>query len=156
MRNGGGDSKADRTISCLTCVKRHLRPDGRFIIAVFVPNLDILRHDPLEIHPFAEYSDPTEQDTVRITHTNRFLADTQINQITLLHSHSADSGEIGAEVISAEVIDTVAMRMYFPQELEALLHYNGLMVEHKYGDFDMRPFDSHAPQQLVVCRPAQG
>ena len=82
-----------------------------------------------------------------ITHSNRYLADTQINQITLLHSHSADLREI-----SAEVIDTVAMRMYFPQELEALLHYNGLTVEDKYGDFDLRPFDSNSPQQLVVCR----
>lgn len=133
--------------ACLTCVKRHLRPDGRLIVAVFVPNLDILRRDPLGIHLFAEYANPNEQDPVLITHSNRYLADTQINQIALLHSHSADLREI-----SAEVIDTVAMRMYFPQELEALLHYNGLMVEHKYGDFDMRPFDSSSPQQLVVCR----
>ena len=36
---------------CLTSVHRHLRPDGRFIVEVFVPNLDILRQDPQRAPP---------------------------------------------------------------------------------------------------------
>ena len=44
------------------------------------------------------------------------------------------------------------LRMYFSQELDALLHYNGFTIEHKYGWFDGRPFDADSPKQLIVCR----
>lgn len=43
------------------------------------------------------------------------------------------------------------MWMYFPQELDALLEYNGLRIEAKYGAFDRRPFDAETGQQLIVC-----
>jgi hypothetical protein len=48
------------------------------------------------------------------------------------------------------------MRLFYPQELDALLHYNGFAVEHKYGDFDESPFTSDSPRQLLVCRALDG
>ncbi|MFC1683756.1 class I SAM-dependent methyltransferase, partial [Candidatus Zixiibacteriota bacterium] len=44
------------------------------------------------------------------------------------------------------------MRILYPQELDDLLHYNGFMVETKYGDYDESAFTSDSPKQLVVCR----
>jgi hypothetical protein len=44
------------------------------------------------------------------------------------------------------------MRIYFPQELDAMLKYNGSEIEAKLGDYNGRPFDSEAPKQLVICR----
>ena len=43
------------------------------------------------------------------------------------------------------------MRMYYPQELDVLLEFNGFSIEHKYGGYDRRPFDARAAIQLVVC-----
>ena len=43
------------------------------------------------------------------------------------------------------------MRMYFPQELDALLHYNGLTIEAKYGDLELSPFGLESERQRIVC-----
>ena len=44
------------------------------------------------------------------------------------------------------------VRMIFPQEFEALLHYNGFRIESKYGLFDKTPFDSSSSRQIMVCQ----
>jgi hypothetical protein len=43
------------------------------------------------------------------------------------------------------------MRMYFPQELDALLKYNGFVIEHKFGDYEQAAFGSASEKQLIVC-----
>ena len=43
------------------------------------------------------------------------------------------------------------MRMYFPQELDALLKYNGLPVAQKFSDYAGTPFGPGATKQLIVC-----
>ncbi|MCI0184729.1 class I SAM-dependent methyltransferase [Sulfoacidibacillus ferrooxidans] len=52
-----------------------------------------------------------------------------------------------------EISDTrIAIRYVFPQELEALLHYNGFYMEQMYGNFDLSPFQSDSPLMVCVCR----
>ena len=41
--------------------------------------------------------------------------------------------------------------MYFPQELDALLKYNGFKVLEKYGNFEGKGFESGDEHQVVVC-----
>ena len=48
------------------------------------------------------------------------------------------------------------MRMYFPQELDALIKYNGFVLESKYGDYDQTAFGAKSEKQLLVCRMAAG
>ena len=43
------------------------------------------------------------------------------------------------------------MRQFFPQELDALLHYNNFQIEQKFGDRDGSPFESGSPRQIVVA-----
>jgi hypothetical protein len=51
-----------------------------------------------------------------------------------------------------EIVEDLNMRIFFPQELDALLHYNGLDIESKFGDFDETPFESNSVRQLFICR----
>jgi hypothetical protein len=46
----------------------------------------------------------------------------------------------------------VALRYTFPQELAALLHYNGFTVAMRYGDWDGEPLSAASPSISVVCR----
>ncbi len=130
--------------ACLACVRKHLAQPGRLIIAVFVPDLHILLRDPHAQYPFAEYDDPDGKGKVVVTSSNRYEADTQINRVTTFHKRPGEA---------TDVVGTLAMRMYFPQELDALLHYNGFVMEQKYGNYDQTAFDANAKHQLVVCRP---
>ncbi len=49
-------------------------------------------------------------------------------------------------------ITRIALRYTFPQELAALLHYNGFIVVRRYGDWDGEPLTAASPSIIVVCR----
>lgn len=125
---------------CFACVRRHLAPGGRFIIAVFVPDMRILMQDREGRFPFGTYEDARGQ--VEVTHNNIYHPDTQINRITLYYRRAGES---------AETTEPLTMRMFFPAELEALLYYNGFRVEQRFGDFDGAPFGPDSPQQITVA-----
>lgn len=125
---------------CFACVRRHLAPGGRFIIAVFVPDMRILTRDSRQRFPFGEYEEAGK--LVEVTHSNIYAADTQINHITLYYRR-ADMQE--------ELTEPLTMRMFFPAELEALLHYNGFRIAQRYGEFNEAPFGPDSPQQITVA-----
>jgi hypothetical protein len=64
-------------------------------------------------------------------------------------------GEAGkGEVVPQEQIriTRIAVRFTFPQELEALLHYNGFSLIRQYGDWNLEPLSAASPSIIVVCR----
>lgn len=50
-----------------------------------------------------------------------------------------------------EVVGGLNLRMYFPQELDAMLHYNGLTIQQKWGGWDRSPFGPGSNHQLYPC-----
>jgi SAM-dependent methyltransferase len=48
-------------------------------------------------------------------------------------------------------IARTALRYTFPQELAALLHYNGLTIIRQYGDWDLEPLTATSPSIISVC-----
>ncbi len=49
-------------------------------------------------------------------------------------------------------ITRTALRYTFPQELAALLHYNGFTIIRQYGDWNLEPLTAASPSIIVVCR----
>jgi len=127
---------------CVACVKRHLGPDGRFVIDVFVPKMELLLDKPDERFPFAEYFDPNANGTVVVTESYVYEPDTQIKRVT---THHAIPGQ------EDESVGALDMRMYFPQELDALLQYNEFVIDAKYGSYEQEAFASSSEKQLLVC-----
>jgi SAM-dependent methyltransferase len=128
--------------ACFSCVRRHLTEEGRFIVDFFNPSLDILTRDPCGRYPVAEYPDPDGRGTVVVTESNTYEADTQMNRIRWHY-------KIGEE---REYVEELNLRMFYPKELDALLHYNRFTIEAKFGDFDETSFASTSPKQIVICR----
>ena len=128
--------------ACLAAVARHLHPDGRFALNVFVPDMALLMRSPEEEQEFGGYVDPASGRRVVITHQSRYDADTQIKHHRLLR-------RVGDGPIEPD--GELTMRIYFPQELDALLWYNGFEIEHKFGE-DHRPFDARSGMQYYVLR----
>lgn len=126
----------------LASIRRHMTPEGRFIVDVFNPSLAILTRDPDRDYPVTEYDDLELGGRVIMTQRNRYDAASQVNFIEWKFAASDGSG------------DTITLdaRIFFPQELDALLEYNGLAIEQKYGWYDGSPFESGSPKQIVVCR----
>ena len=126
----------------LGCVRRHLGPEGRFVIDVFNPKLQYLVRDPDEPFGHAEFEDPEGRGRVTVTERCSYDRATQINHITVTYHHGW-SGE--------EISDLLRMRIYYPRELDLWLRQSGLCILEKLGDNDQSPFTTESPKQLVIC-----
>ena len=128
--------------SCFSCVRNHLNDNGRFIIDFFNPRLDILTKDPNERDVIAKYPDPDGQGKILVAESHFYDAASQISRVK--NYFMIGDREEG-------VVD-FNMRIFYPQELDALIRYNGFTNEAKYGNYDETPFVSESPKQLIVCR----
>jgi SAM-dependent methyltransferase len=125
----------------MAAIRSHLVEDGRLIIDVFVPNLALLLRTEDQLEPFSEYEAPDGSGRVIVTSRSRYdpAAQTRYNTTYYRYPNRAD-----------EVAGSLTMRMYFPQELDALFKCNGFRIEYKYGGFDRRPFDALSTMQLLI------
>jgi SAM-dependent methyltransferase len=128
--------------ACARCVRRHLAPGGQFIVDVFVPSLKILQLAPSKRARFGRYKSPDGRGEVVITASLDYQADTQISRNKTLTTYPGRR---------RQVVGEFPMRMYFPQELDALLKYNGFRIVHKFGDFHGTPFSAKSAKQVIVC-----
>jgi SAM-dependent methyltransferase len=130
---------------CFSSVRRHLAEGGRFLVELFNSSVKLLARDSDHRYGVGEYKD---QDgggcRVFVTEEVRYDAATQINHIRWFFRNEGDEDEA---VLSFD------MRQFFPQEIDALLWYNGFLIEHKYGSYDEKEFSDDSPKQLIVCRP---
>jgi SAM-dependent methyltransferase len=123
-------------------IKRHLAPDGRFIVDMFVPKMKYFVRESSNRYPVTEFPNPDGDGTVVISENNVYDNATQINHVKWYY-------RIGD---APEQVRELNMRIYFPRELEALLTYNGFQIERKYGDFQGNDFTSESPKQILVCK----
>lgn len=129
--------------ACLESVARHLTPDGRFAVSVFVPSLAMLMRTLEDEGDFVEWVDPDSGEQVVLRQRSWYDAATQIKH-NLIYKRVGN----GPTVPDGEL----TMRMYFPQELDALFWYNGFAIEHKYGNYDRSAFDAESQLQLYVLK----
>ena len=128
---------------CLACARRHLTADGRFMLDYFNPSLTLLSRDPNERYPAGSFDAPDGSGQIHIFEQVRYDAASQTNSIRWFWRSEATGQEDASDF---------SMRVYFPQELDALLALNGSGIENKYGDYDLSPFTSASRHQLVVTR----
>lgn len=125
-------------------VKAHLAPRGRLVFDVLVPSVTELARDPMKTYRSRPVVRP--EDKQRYLYGESFEWDpvTQIELITMVFEREGEPESL--------FITPLAQRQFFPAELEALLHYNGLTVEARYGDFDESPLDVDSDSQIVIAR----
>ncbi|MCI0607959.1 MAG: hypothetical protein L0Z71_02720, partial [Anaerolineae bacterium] len=46
----------------------------------------------------------------------------------------------------------IACRFTYPQELEALLHYNGFQVIQQYGNWNKETLSASSPSMITICK----
>lgn len=129
--------------SCFACVKRHLLPNGKFIVEIFNPSIELLNRNPNQRYFVGEYR--TDEGWIVIETTVRYDAATQINHINWHYKN---------QYWKEEQTVSFTMRQFFPMELDALFEYNGFKIEAKYGDFDESVFATNSPKQIIIASTA--
>jgi len=123
-------------------VREHLQPGGCFIFETRNPsprNLYELRH------PEGEQFALPDGGQLVITDQQHYDPMTQIQHYV---SHYRWLHPDGQQV---EKVLRVALRYVFPQEIEALLFYNGFQIRTVYGDWQQNPLNADSPAMIYVC-----
>lgn len=66
----------------------------------------------------------------------------QVNYVTTYTREPPSGGER---------IGHLTMRMYFPQELDAVLRCSGFSIQHKFGGYQKEVFASDSKKQLIIA-----
>jgi SAM-dependent methyltransferase len=144
-------------------VRAHLHDDGLFAFETrnprwpsLVPPEPAQSQSPqpeglfayLEIHaeeePWLTYTDPSGRE-VRASHTRVYDHVSQVLHWTTYRRYRQNGHE-------QTKITRIAVRFTFPQELDALLHYNGFTTLRRYGDWTLDPLTAASPSIILVCR----
>jgi SAM-dependent methyltransferase len=122
-------------------VARHLQGGGKLVIDTIQPDPAFLgANRSLKV---LEYRDPSSGKTGILHEENCYDSARQVNRITWSY------------VVAGETVrrDELQMRMFFPQELDALLSLCGWKIEEKLGDYSGVAFGPKTPKQLIICSP---
>lgn len=126
----------------LASVKRHLAPHGIFAFETRNPSGHDLNDQPEEELWFTYRN--VQGQSVNVSGTQRYDPLTQIMHWTTYRRWSA-SGE-------NRTTTRIACRFTYPQELEALLHYNGFDIVAQYGDWNKGGLTVTSEEIISVCR----
>lgn len=125
----------------LASVAGHLAPGGRFIFDAFNPDPLCLVRDPEEMLPVAYYEGPAGTGKILVNETYSYDKAAQVARLAW-HYRSEKTGKT--------VKKSLNLRCFYPEELLALVHYNGFRVAARYGDFRGSPFSGASREQILI------
>ena len=125
-------------------VRHHLTRNGRFVFDVLLPDPVSMARDPAKRYRGGQVPHP--RGDVKYRYSEYFSYDpmTQVETTVMDFEHPTRKSE--------SFCTPLTQRQLFPAELEALLHYNGFVVESHTGDFAREPITSATESQVVVAR----
>jgi SAM-dependent methyltransferase len=128
----------------LARVRAHLAPRGVFVVDLSVPSLENLSRDPAHPYHAPRFRHPTAG--VIVKNRERFDYD-PVRQVLFVAMEFQPMQEPENMWVTP-----LAHRQFFPQEWEALLHYNGFEVERVEGDFQGGPLTKYSDVMVWHAR----
>ena len=129
--------------SLLASVKKHLAPQGVFAFETRNPSGHDLTDQSEE--EFDQIYTSVEGHRVSVSSTQLYDPIAQIIYWTSYrrwndgqHNHMKETH--------------IACRFTYPQELKALLHYNGFQILQQYGSWDKAPLSATSPSIISICK----
>ncbi|MEC7522295.1 MAG: class I SAM-dependent methyltransferase [Myxococcota bacterium] len=126
-----------------TCAA-HLTPNGRLAFDVLMPDPISLARDPHRYYKSRPVRHPRDGQRYAYDEAFDYDAERQV-QTTTMRFSDLETGE-------PRFSEKLPQRQFFPQELEALLHYNGFEVLRLDGGFEGEPIDAYCESQVVIAR----
>ncbi len=134
----------------LATVRAHLAPGGRFVFDVLVPDSRELARSPARTYREGFVRVPAGGTRFRYGEAFDYDPVSQVQLVTMVFEEDEASASSPGQ--DASFIVPLAHRQFFPAELEALLHYNGLTIVERYGDFSRGPLTRVSESQILVAR----
>lgn len=132
--------------ACLEKVRAHLEPGGYFAFDVQNPNFEWLTRDPDRRWARTRFTHPVSGERFMYSTNHEYDPVSQIALIRLYYEPLDGGGP--------EQVVTLSQRKFFPAELEALMHANGMRVRRRLGDFGGGILHGGCESQVLVCQVA--
>jgi len=134
----------------LARAREHLTPRGELVFDVSIPEPSELARKPERAYFAPRFIYPESQERPedggrRVRYSERFDYD-KLRQVLFVAMEFIPMD--GAE----RWMTPLTHRQFYPQELEALLHYNGFKITARFGDFDESLPTQESAQLILVCR----
>jgi SAM-dependent methyltransferase len=133
-----GDQEA-----CLTTVREHLEPSGRFFNAFFNPDLN-RPEGVLKLNKVAK----VENGEIMWLESQTFDLPSQSTTVYFIYDLLGPEGDVKRR------LGKTTLRLMFRREMEHLLNRCGLEAIRIMGGYDGRPFEKDSPMQVYLCRRA--
>ncbi len=127
----------------LARAREHLTPEGCLLFET--------RHPSLLNRPKLRHAEPqhfTTADGGPLVTTEEQFYD-PLTQIQYYTTHRAFTHPDGRR---EEKTLRTALRYVYPQEMEALLYYNGLQIRAAYGSWQQEPLTATSPAMIYICQ----
>lgn len=134
-------------LRALRAIRDHLAPDGRLIMAFFVPPTDLLARSRTPREEMARFAGPDGGEVIAYDWTSFAPGQRVISHIT--YEWRAPDGRT-VRVLKHELV----ARYVYPEEARSLLLSCGYEVLASYGDFDRRPLASDSREQIWIAKAA--
>jgi SAM-dependent methyltransferase len=132
----------------LASVRTHLAPGGRFVCDLSIPVFEDLLREPTRAYKAPRFRHPSTGEMV--DYQEHFDYD-RVRQILFVSMEFSPRGAPDRAWTTP-----LAHRQFFPQEWEALLHYNGFEVVSVHGDFYGGPVDRGSDVMVWTARARRG
>ncbi|MCQ3936738.1 MAG: class I SAM-dependent methyltransferase [Chloroflexi bacterium] len=128
----------------LARVREHLEDDGRLEVNILFPKSKYLVSGSEEEEWFTtQHPDGYE---VRVSGIDIYDDLRQVKTETAYRRWQDANGK------EMQLVAPLSLRYVFPQEMEALIYYNGFEIVDRYGDFDKQPVTNESRQIIYVFR----
>lgn len=130
----------------LAKVREHMTPRGELVFDVSIPEPSELARNPERAYFTPRFKYPTDDGEGRVVrYSERFQYD-KLRQVLFvaMQFSPVDGGE--------PWMTPLTHRQFYPQELEALLHYNGFEITKRYSDFDGQMLTPESGHLILFCR----
>ena len=127
----------------LSSVKRHLRPEGVFAFETRNPSGHDLINQPEE--EFDQSYTSVECHQVSVFFTQTYDPIPQIMYWTSFRRWNDGERDHVKET-------HISCRFTYPQELKALLHYNGFQIIQQYGYWKKEELSASSPTMINICK----
>ena len=135
-------TRADQE-ALLARVREHVHPEGCFLFETRNPSPRNL----LEVrHPEPQKFTLPDGGHLVITEQHYYDPMTQIQHYTYHHTFLQPEGQREEKTLHT------ALRYVYPQEMEALLYYNGLQISACYGSWQQESLTATSPAMIYVCQ----
>ena len=133
-------------LGLLSCVREALVPSGLFALDCYLPDPDLYQRDPNKRYEEQVLVDPRTNRPLETWEQGHYDTWNQIHHVHYVY-RQADGTEERAHL---------ALRMYYPQEMLAMLDWAGFEIVHQASDFAGRAMHATALKWILHLRPTAG